>query len=240
MRPEERPVTFSPLSSVSTLVVSEICFLRECLAEILTRYPEIKVCGLSGSLADALAAAGALRPAIVLLDVAFPGSFGIVAKFYSAVPETSVVALAIVETEENVLAWVEAGVAGYVPNTASVDELVSLLREISRGEQTCSSRISGSLLRRVAATGRGVPADAPSALLTRRESEILRLLGEGLSNKDIARNLHISLGTTKSHVHNLLRKLNLQRRGEAMRFCAALRAEAILPRTSTLSRSTGL
>ena len=157
MRPEERPVTFSPLSSVSTLVVSEICFLRECLAEILTRYPEIKVCGLSGSLADALAAAGALRPAIVLLDVAFPGSFGIVAKFYSAVPETSVVALAIVETEENVLAWVEAGVAGYVPNTASVDELVSLLREISRGEQTCSSRISGSLLRRVAATGRGVP-----------------------------------------------------------------------------------
>jgi two-component system nitrate/nitrite response regulator NarL len=242
MQHDENLVSDNLTASVSTLIVSEVCFLRECLAKVLAGHPIIQVCGLSGSLAEALAAVGALRPAIVLLDVAFPGSFGTVAKFYSAVPDTCVVALAIAETEENVLAWADAGVAGYVPNTASVDDIVSLLQEISRGEQTCSSRISGSLLRRVATTGRRVAARAPSGSLTRRECEILRLVGDGLSNKDIARRLKISLGTTKSHVHNLLGKLNLQKRGETMRFCATLGAETrpISSGTSTLSRSSDL
>jgi two-component system, NarL family, nitrate/nitrite response regulator NarL len=206
---------------VSALIVSEVRFLRECLAEILTRYPDIEVCGQSASLTDALSAAHALQPAIVLLDVTFPGSFGTVAKFLAVVPAADVVALAIVETEENVLAWAEAGAAGYVPNTASAGELVSLLRQISQGEQTCSSRISGSLLRRVALSGRGAKPSFAAASLTQREFEVLRLLGEGLSNKEIARHLSISLGTTKSHVHNLLHKLSLQRRVEAARLYVA-------------------
>jgi two-component system, NarL family, nitrate/nitrite response regulator NarL len=221
----ERQVACSALASVSVLIVSEVRFLRECLAEILARHSEIEVCGQSASLPDALASAQALHPAIVLLDVAFPGSFGTVAKFHSVVPQTSVVALAIAETEENVLAWATAGVAGYVPNSASVDELVSLLGQISRGEQSCPSRITGCLLRRIAVGGRRAKADSLSASLTRRESQILQLIGHGLSNKAIARSLQISLGTTKSHVHNVLGKLNLHGRAEAIVYCAARNAE---------------
>jgi DNA-binding NarL/FixJ family response regulator len=206
---------------VSALIVSGVRFLRECLAEVLARYPDIEVCAQSASLTDALDAAHALQPTIVLLDVAFPGSFDTVAQFSAVVPAADVVALAIVETEENVLAWAEAGVSGYVPNTASTDELVAMLRQISQGEQICSSRISGSLLRRIAVSGGGAKPSLPAASLTQRESEIWRLLGDGLSNKEIARRLSISLGTTKSHVHNLLHKLSLQRRLEAAQLYVA-------------------
>jgi DNA-binding NarL/FixJ family response regulator len=200
----------------SVLIVSEVCFLRESLAEILTR-AGIVVCGQSGTLPHAIAIAIAQRPEIVLLDVAFPGGTKAAMSLAAAPPKASVVALAIAETEENVLAWAEAGIAGYVPNTASLDDLVSLIGQISRGEQTCPTHIVGSLLRYIGAGERSSRQTASeSPLLTRRELEISRLIATGLSNKDIARRLGISLGTTKSHVHNLLAKLSVQRRAEVI------------------------
>jgi DNA-binding NarL/FixJ family response regulator len=201
----------------SVLIASEVRFLRESLAEILTRVPGIRVCGQSGTLAHALGIAQAHRPEVVLLDVAFPGGIQAAKTLSVSIPEASLVALAIAETEENVLAWAEAGIAGYVPNTASVNDLVSLIAQIRRGEQTCSTRIVGSLLRRVGASARARrPPPPPATPLTRREFEISRMIAVGLCNKDIARRLGISLSTTKSHVHNLLGKLSVQRRGEVM------------------------
>jgi two-component system, NarL family, nitrate/nitrite response regulator NarL len=198
-------------------IVSEVRFLRESLAEVLAHAAGIHVCGHSGTLAHALAIVQAQRPEIVLLDVAFPGGVEAARSLSAALPEASVVAIAIAETEENVLAWAEAGIAGYVPNTASVDDLVSLIAQIRRGEQTCPTRIVGSLLRRIGASERPAkPALPTAALLTRRELEISRLIATGLSNKAIARRLGISLSTTKSHVHNLLGKLSVQRRAEVM------------------------
>jgi two-component system nitrate/nitrite response regulator NarL len=197
------------------LIVAEVCFLRETLAEVLVR-AGIEVCGQSGTLPSALAVVTAQRPDIVLLDVAFPRGIEAAMSLAAALPSASVIALAIVETVENVVAWAEAGIAGYVPNTASVEDLVSLVRQIGRGEQTCPTNIIGSLLRRLGATERaGKPAPPPAASpLTRRELEISQLVATGLSNKAIARRLGISLGTTKSHVHNVLGKLSLQRRAE--------------------------
>jgi DNA-binding NarL/FixJ family response regulator len=217
MVPESyEPATDQPVC-LGTLIVSEVRFLRESLAEILQRTPGLVVRGQSATLAHALTAAVSLRPEIVLLDVAFPGGPRAAAQICVAVPEASVIAIAVTETEETVLAWAAAGIAGYVPNTASVHDLTVLIGQISRGEQPCSSRIAGSLLRRVGASGAARPAAVPAASpLTPRENVILGLVGEGLSNKDIARRLGISLGTTKSHVHNLLGKLSVHRRTEAM------------------------
>jgi DNA-binding NarL/FixJ family response regulator len=195
------------------LIVSELRFLRDSLAEILDRGPALRVCGRAASLIDALALAQKLRPQILLLDVAIPGGTKAALQLSGANPGVHLIALGVCETEESVLAWAEAGIAGYVPNTASVDDLVLLIEQISRGEQTCSSRVAGSLIRHIAASSRTLPhGTAAPSTLTSRELEILHLVGKGLSNKDIARRLEISLGTTKTHVHNLLGKLSLQRR----------------------------
>jgi len=202
------------------LIVSELRFLRDSLVEILGRLSDLQVCGQAATLAGALVCAETTRPRIVLLDVAFPAGTETVAALCALVPGVNVIALGVHETEEHVLAWANAGVVGYVPNTASVDDLILLIGQISRGEQSCPSHIAGSLLRRVAAAGRGwAPASAPaspSSALTFRELEIFRLVGAGLSNKDIARRLCISVGTTKSHVHNVLGKLCLKRRAEVI------------------------
>jgi DNA-binding NarL/FixJ family response regulator len=196
------------------LIISAVRFLRDCLADILGRVPQLGICKQAATLEHAFGLLESTHPGIVLHDVAFPGGADTAARLCAAFPDISVIALGVCETEESVLAWAEAGIAGYVPNTASVDDLVELIGKINRGEQPCSSRIAGSLLRRIAARKReSTPA---SCTLTQREQQIFRLVGAGLCNKDIARRLGISLGTTKTHVHNLLGKLSVQRRADVI------------------------
>jgi len=203
-----------PVAVLDLFIISGVRFLRDSLAEILGRVPSLHVCGEAASLAEALAALTSKRLDIFLLDAAIPGGPATARRLHEAAPGARIVVIALGETVENVLAWAEAGIAGYVPNTASIDELSLLISQISHGEQPCPSAIAGSLLRRISA---GRPSIAPEAApLTGREQEIYRLVGAGLSNKDIARRLRISLGTTKSHVHNLLAKLSLHRRAEVM------------------------
>ncbi len=197
------------------LIVSEVRFLRESLAEVLARLSTIEICGHAASLAQAIAAAERLSPTILLLDVGLPAGRETAAKFSTDHRGIRVIAFGIAETEEDVMAWTEAGIAGYVPNTASVDDLSALVEQITQGEQACSPQVAGSLLRRLRAgfqTER-IPA---IAALTPREQEIFDLIGAGLSNKAIARRLSISLSTAKSHVHNILNKLKLQRRAQVM------------------------
>jgi two-component system, NarL family, nitrate/nitrite response regulator NarL len=211
-----KPIQIGLHEKPTALIISEVCFLRESLAEILTR-AGITICGQSETLPLALAIAQAQRPELVLLDVAFPCGVAAAMRLADELPGTRIIALAIAETEENVLTWAQAGIAGYVPNTASVEALVLLIEQIRRGEQPCPTRIVGSLLRRIGASERvGKQSPPVSAPLTPREREISQLISTGLSNKDIARRLGISLGTTKSHVHNLLGKLSLQRRADIM------------------------
>ena len=155
-----------------TLVVSAVCFVRQCLVEILGQAPEVRVCGEAASLDRAVDVARATRPSIVVLDAAFPGGPESARAISSAANEASLIALGIRETEQDVLAWAEAGAAGYVPDTASVDDLIALIGQISRGEQACPSNIAGSLLRRVATTSRTRAADPTGPTLTKREIEI--------------------------------------------------------------------
>lgn len=199
----------------AALIVSEVCFFRQSLAEIVTKYAGINVSGQSATLVHAIATAEARRPEIVLLDVAFPYGIDAAHLLSRTLPESSMIAVGLAETEANVLAWARAGVTGYVPNTASINELVLRIAQIRRGEQACPAGVVGGLLRRIGSSERAAKAPTAAALqLTRRELEISRLVAEGLSNKDIARRLGISVATAKSHVHNLLNKLNLRRRTE--------------------------
>ena len=129
------------------------------------------------------------------------------------------VALAAPEDDGSVIACAEAGVAAFVARDATLDELVAATRAVARGELPAHSpRIAAALLRRVA-DGARPPEHAVLAPLTSRERQIVALIDEGLSNKEIAARLCIELSTVKNHVHNLLEKLGARGRAEAARAC---------------------
>jgi DNA-binding NarL/FixJ family response regulator len=197
------------------LILSQIRFVRESLADILTRDGPGTVLGHCADLNEALALCRELNPDILLVDAAFPEGIGSVGRIHAVAPAVRVVVFAVAETEESVIAWAEAGVVGYVPSTASSSDLSVMLALIFDGVQTCEGRVAAGLLRRIAHTGASKSGNGPRPSLTAREQQIITMIGAGLSNKDIARQLKIGLATTKSHVHNLLGKLNIQRRGQA-------------------------
>jgi two-component system, NarL family, nitrate/nitrite response regulator NarL len=217
------PIGVRPPPTV--VILSDIRFLQEALAEILVREAGLSVIGTAANLVEAKASWSDIHPDVVLLDTTLPDALGAVAAIRERLPKIRVIALAMAETEENVIKWGEAGVAGYIPRTATMADVIAAIGNTMRGEQACSARISATLLRRLSEH----PAPSPASdkpLLTAREAEIVQLLATGLSNKQISLRLHISLATTKSHVHNLLTKLELPRRGHAAIW---LRQHAITP-----------
>jgi len=206
---------------VGIVIVSEIRFLREALAEILSREKSMSILGVSGSLLEAVSMCIAVRPDFILLDAAFGSALAAVGALRNATPNARVVGLAIAETEQDVISWAEAGAAGYVPKTAALSDLVHVIGDINSGAQPCSGLVAAGLLRRLrylASDGRAHNALWSTNALTARELEISMMISTGLSNKEIARRLNIGLATTKSHVHNLLRKLNVHRRGQVTAF----------------------
>jgi DNA-binding NarL/FixJ family response regulator len=130
-------------------------------------------------------------------------------------PGTPIVGFGVEEVEGEVLACAEAGLAGYVPCDASLDDLVMRIQSVFRGELMCPPRIAASLFRRLESASANAAPAATALALTSREREVLTLIGGGLSNKEIAGRLNIEVSTVKNHVHNLLEKLQVTSRAQA-------------------------
>lgn len=199
---------------VDVVLIAETRFYREGLADALARVDGIRVVGTATG-ADALARLRSLAPDVVLLDTAVAGMLDLLRTMVAASPSARVVALALPERDSEVLTCIEAGASGYVTDDASLAELVDTVERVARGEMRCSPRITGTLVRRVTALAAGHRPSSPLRTLTGRELEVLELLDEGLSNKQIARRLGIEVATVKNHVHHILEKLQVDRRGEA-------------------------
>ena len=209
--------------SPPVLIVTDIRLFREGLANILRRDRGVRVAA-TASAAEALRAVAESRPAVALVDMATADALATIRALVLAAPELKVVALAVPETEGEVIACAEAGISGLVSRDASLDDLIEAIDSVSRGEMVCSPRVAARLLRRVR-TLAAERADEPrDPHLTAREMQILRLIEEGLSNKEIAQRLCIEVPTVKHHVHNLLEKLGVRRRGEAVARIRGLRA----------------
>ena len=214
-------------SLVRILVTSEVRLYRDGLVESIARSGQARVVGVACDRAEAVDAVRRLTPDIVLLDTAVPDSIGTVHAIVAARAGTRVVACAVAGDESDVVAFAEAGISGYVPRDGSVADLLDAVRSAARGEVVCSPRVAGQAFRRLAALspdGAAVP-DGPD--LTPREAEVAALLELGLSNKQIARRLAIKLATVKNHVHNILEKLQVRRRGEAAALVRAARRRAV-------------
>jgi two-component system nitrate/nitrite response regulator NarL len=198
------------------LIVSDIRILREGLGEVLARDSSFSVVGIVGGLDEALEIIAVQPVQVVLVDSTLPEGVDSIVRLREPSPGVQIIAFALSDTEDAVIRWAEAGACGYVPRSAGLSDLVDFIDGILRGEQICSRRVASGLLRRIVATQSrlGFEPGERKPILTARENDIVRCLGTGLSNKEIARRLNISLATTKSHVHNVLNKLVLERRSQ--------------------------
>jgi DNA-binding NarL/FixJ family response regulator len=204
------------------LVASDVRLYREGLADSLRRSGRVEVVATAADRAATTRSARELRPDVVLVDLAMDAWESAVRELAASPDDTRVVVLGVHEVESEVVACAEAGVSGYVTREASLEELVDVVDSVARGESLCTPRIGALLLRRVAeAAGRRPPDDV--GRLTPREAQIVGLIDEGLSNKQIAGRLSIELPTVKNHVHSILEKLQVERRAEA---AARLRGRA--------------
>lgn len=210
---------------IQILILTDIRLYREGLAQVLTRDQRVGVCGAACDLQTALTTIEDERPDVVLIDLAMSDSLAAVRAIRLLHGGAKVVALGVPEIEDEVLACAEAGVAGYVPREAGVGELVAAIESVGRGELLCSPRVAAALRERLTILADSQGPVRIDARLTARETEILGLVERGLSNKDIARQLGIEIATVKNHVHNVLDKLHVHRRG-----LAAARMRATPPR----------
>jgi DNA-binding NarL/FixJ family response regulator len=170
--------------------------------------------GGSGDFPDRISA---LRPDVLLLDVAARDSLTIPRRAQQILPDVRVVAFAVADVDQNVLACAEAGISGYVTQEGSSEDLVAAILSALRGELACSPRIAGLLFSRMAALCNRQPRGFADAPLTPREREIAAMVARSMRNKEIARYLRLGPSTVKNHVHNILQKLNIHRRADVAR-----------------------
>jgi DNA-binding NarL/FixJ family response regulator len=196
-------------------ILAELRLYREGLEQVLSR-EGFDVTGAAAADEHCLKQIMELAPDVVLLDMETPGSLGIVRTIRLSVSAVRVVALAVPDDEKSVVNCAEAGVSGYVTRDQSIEDVMAAVESVARGEMIASPRLAATLLRRVTALAadHGSPAHG-EARLTPRELEIVALIGQRRSNKQIARDLCIEVNTVKNHVHSILKKLHVDRRADA-------------------------
>jgi two-component system nitrate/nitrite response regulator NarL len=199
---------------VRVVLVSEIQLYREGLAVRLATEPGLDLIACLDTLPDALETAAASSADLVLFNVpAVPENLSALAYAVTSLPNTRFVALGVDDLEETVT-WVEVGVSGFLEQRDSFDDLRAVIDSVMRGELRCSPRMAAALLQRVRELSRG-RWTGNLGLLTSRELEILRLVGEGLTNTEIASQISLRLPTVKNHVHHVLQKLQVPTREAA-------------------------
>jgi DNA-binding NarL/FixJ family response regulator len=196
----------------NVVIVSDVVLYREGLGASLVRDGRLAV-ARSVSSQDALPAISQILPDVVLLDGGIPDSLVFARMIWANVPQVRIVGFGISGDVEKLVACAESGLAGFVDRDGSIDELVGAVVGAINGELACSPKVSALMCERLARLSSG--GQQPEAL-TRREREVAVLIGEGLSNKEIAKDLSIGPSTVKNHVHNILEKLRVRRRSAVL------------------------
>ncbi len=182
---------------------------------------EVELVAEAASAEDAFALALSIRPDILLLDINLPGMKGLqmLEEIAPRLPDTKIVMLTVSDTERDVIDALSRGAAGYLTKDLSPEALLRTLKGLHRGELAMSRRMAATVMRHfVEAARRGRPsADAggPLQTLSPRENNVLRMLADGLTDREIAEALIISPRTVETHVSNILHKLSVRNRAEA-------------------------
>ncbi len=210
------PTETEPRKIIPVLVVEDNRLLREGIVAILERQPDLDVVAVADAAGAALLPVPEIKPRVVLVDAGLGDhdSHRLVEYITQAAPGARVIVMDLLPVPEEVVEFVKRGASGFVVKDATVDDLVQTIRLVADGGKVLPPALTGTLFSHIAQYAAGRPAaDMMGAVrMTRREREIIDLIADGLSNKEIAQRVHLATHTVKSHVHNILEKLALHSR----------------------------
>ncbi|HWL38025.1 MAG TPA: response regulator transcription factor [Frankiaceae bacterium] len=205
---------------IRVLVVDDHALFRRGLQMVLEQEDDIEVVGEASDGAEAVERAADAVPDIVLMDVRMPKRGGIDActAIKDAVPSAKIIMLTISDEEADLYDAIKAGASGYLLKEISIEEVAAAIRAVNEGQSLISPSMASKLLTEFASMIKRTDdrQQVPTPRLTDREMEVLKLVAKGLNNRDIAKQLFISENTVKNHIRNILEKLQLHSRMEAV------------------------
>jgi len=208
--------------TIRVMIADDHALLREGLRKILEMEQDIVVVAEAGDGESAVELAAERRPDVVLMDINMPGGGGLAAtsRIHESLPDVDVIVLTIHDDEEYVIELVNAGAKGYMLKDVDPSRLIEAIRRVHHGESVIPSGLMSKVFQQFGRRGEGRAhaghgGSGGASPLTERELEILQLIVDGLTNKEIAHRLYISEKTVKNHVTNILRKLGLSDRTQA-------------------------
>ncbi|OSP33699.1 MULTISPECIES: response regulator transcription factor [unclassified Streptomyces] len=205
-------------SPIKVFLLDDHEVVRRGVHDLLDDEPDITVVGEAATVEQALVRVPALRPDVAVLDVRLPDGDGVTVcrELRSKMPDLACLMLTSFDDEEALLDSIMAGAAGYVLKQIQGSDLVSAVRTVARGQSLLDASATAKLMARLRSAGQQ-PAEEPDVLpgLTDREREILDLIGEGLTNRQIGQRLYLAEKTVKNHISRLLSKLGVERRVQA-------------------------
>jgi len=195
-----------------------ICRVRlycDVMTDRLACEPGIALIGIANPEGNLVAEIETAVPDVVLLDTSPRDALAVAARLMRERPQTRILGFGVSDVPEDVIACAEAGLSGYVPCTASIKDLISAARRVASGYTACSVAMADGLFRHLRRAALGSLSSSLERVLTQRQQQIVRLMGEGLSNKEIARRLSLGTSTVKNHVHDILDRLQVTSHSEA-------------------------
>ncbi|NER78022.1 MAG: response regulator transcription factor [Leptolyngbya sp. SIO1D8] len=204
-------------TKIRVLLVDDQYLIREGIASLLELEEAIEVVGLAGNGKDAIAQALDLKPHIILMDVRMPEMNGVeaTAQIRQALPTCQIIMLTTFDDEEFIVQSLLAGACGYLMKDITPKDLAQAVKLAHAGVYQLAPEVAGKLIGALQHKQEPVTKPQIDTLLTARELEVLKLLTKGITNKGIAQTLHVSEGTVKNHVSNILMRLDLRDRTQA-------------------------
>ncbi|MBV8132322.1 MAG: response regulator transcription factor [Alphaproteobacteria bacterium] len=202
--------------NIRLIIASPVHLVRDGLAATLRRRADVTVVDVIDLDPHGIAKIAAVQPDVVLVDLGQTDPAAAARKITAVCLRARLVAFALDETDDRVFACAAAGFCGYAARESGADEIHRALVDAVEGRMHCAPHIAAAMFARLARLQRGLNPQGLLPALSSRESEILALVEQGRSNKEIARQLAISAATVKHHMHNILQKLQVRRRGQAV------------------------
>jgi DNA-binding NarL/FixJ family response regulator len=204
------------LKRIKILLIEDNRILRDGIKALINAQPDLNVVGASGGSRDTLLQVRTTKPQVVLMDLGLRNENGlrIVATLTKESPQTRVIGMGLIPSQLDIVEFVQAGAAGFILKDATIKEVLGTIRAVARGMKILPPLLTGSLFTHVVdhALRQGKAKLPESVRMTKREREIIVLIAEGMSNKEIAQRLNLSTYTVKSHIHNILEKMALHSR----------------------------